>query len=41
MVVGIRSRSQDELDDRDSKLVISSKVTGVKEVKEGGVRVVS
>ena len=31
-VVGIGSRSQDELDDWDSDLVISSRVAGVKEV---------
>ena len=35
-VVGIGSRSQEELDDWDSKLVISSMVAGVKEEKEKG-----
>ena len=39
-VVGIGWRSQDKLEDWDSKLVISSKVAGVKEVS-GGVMVVS
>ena len=29
-VVGMESRSQDELDDSDIKLVISSNMTGVK-----------
>ena len=29
MIVGVGSRSQDELDDWDSKLVISSRVAGV------------
>ena len=38
--VGIGSRSQDKLDDCDSKLVISSRVTGVNEYR-GVVRVVS
>ena len=32
------SRSQDEFDDWDCKLVTLSRVAGVKEVKEGGVR---
>ena len=40
-VVLIGSRSQDELDDWDSKFVISSRVAGVKEVREGGVRLVN
>ena len=35
MVVVIRSRSQDELNDWDSKLVNSSRVTGAKEAREG------
>ena len=36
-VVGMGSRSQDELDDGDIKLVISSNVAGVKEERiEGG-----
>ena len=37
-VVGIELRSQDELDNWYSKLVISSMVAGVKEVREGGMR---
>ena len=37
-VVGIGSRSQDELDDWDRKFVISSNVAGVKEEMIGGVR---
>ena len=41
MVVEIGSRSQEELYDWDNKLVISSRVAGVKEVREGWVRVVS
>ena len=40
-VVGIGSRSQDELDDWNSSLMISSKVARVKEEKDGRVRVVS
>ena len=35
-LVGIGSRSQDEFNDWDSKLVISGKVAGVKGVREGG-----
>ena len=35
-VVGMGSRSQDEVDDWDIKLVISSNVAGVKEVRIGG-----
>ena len=38
-VVGMGSRSQDELDDWDIKLVISSNVAGVKEERIGGVKV--
>ena len=34
-VVGMGSRSQDELDDWDIKLVISSNVAGVKEERIG------
>ena len=34
-VVRIGSRSQDELDDWDSKLVISSRMAGAKEEREG------
>ena len=37
-VVGMGSRSQDELDDWDRKLVISSNVAGVKEERIGGVK---
>ena len=33
---GMGSRSQDELDDWDRKLVISSNVAGVKEERIGG-----
>ena len=42
-VVGIGSRSQDELHDLDSNstIVISSMVAGLNEVSEAGVRVVS
>ena len=36
-VVGMGSRSQDELDDWDRKLVIFSNVAGVKEEKIGEV----
>ena len=35
-VVEIRSRSQDELDDWDRKLVISSNVAEIKEERIGG-----
>ena len=35
-VVGMGSRSQDELDDWDRKLVISSNAAGVKEERIGG-----
>ena len=35
-VVGTRSRSQNELDDWDIMLVISSNVAGVKEERIGG-----
>ena len=35
-VVGIGTRSQDELDDWDSKLVISSRVAGVKKKEMEG-----
>ena len=34
--VGMGSRSQDELDDGDRKLVISSDVAGIKEERIGG-----
>ena len=37
-VVGMGSRSQDELDDWDIKLVISSNVAGLKEERIGGVK---
>ena len=37
-VVGMRSRSQDELDDWNRKLVISSNVAEVKEERIGGVK---
>ena len=37
-VVEIGSRSQDELDDWDRKLVISSNVAGVKEKRLGGMK---
>ena len=37
-VVGMGSRSQDELDDWDIKLVIFSNVAGVKEERIGGVK---
>ena len=37
-VVGMGSRSQDELDDWDIKLVISSNAAGVKEERIGGVK---
>ena len=37
-VVEMGSRSQDELDDWDRKLVISSNVAGVKEERIGGVK---
>ena len=40
-VVGMGSRSQDELDDWDKKLVISSNVAGVKEERIGGGEVVA
>ena len=40
-VVGIGSRSKDELDDWDSKCVIYRWVAGVNEVGEGSVRVVN
>ena len=35
-VLGMGSRSQDELDDWDRKLIISSNVAGVKEKRIGG-----
>ena len=38
IIVGMGSRSQDELDDWDIKLVISSIVAGVKEERIGGVK---
>ena len=38
-VVGMGTRSHDELDDWDIKLVISSNMTGVKEEKIAGVNV--
>ena len=37
-VVGMGSRSQDELDDWDIKLVISINVAGVEEKRIGGVK---
>ena len=37
-VVGMGSRSQNELDDWDKKLVISSNVAVVKEERIGGVK---
>ena len=37
-VVGMGSRSQDELDDWDIKLVFSNDVAGVKEERIGGVK---
>ena len=37
-VAGMGSRSQDELDDWDKKLVISSYMAGVKEERIGGVK---
>ena len=37
-IVRMGSRSQDELDDWDRKIVISSNVTGVKEESIGGVK---
>ena len=37
-VVGMGLRSQDELDDWDRQLVISSNVAGVKEERIGGVK---
>ena len=37
-VLGMGSRSQDELDDWYRKFVISSNVAGVKEEKIGGVK---
>ena len=37
-VVGMGSISQDELDNWDIKLIISSNVAGVKEEKIGGVK---
>ena len=37
-VVGMGSRSQDELDDWDIKLVISSNVAGVQKQRIGGVK---
>ena len=37
-VVGMGSRLQDELDDWDIKLVISSNVAGVKEERIGGMK---
>ena len=37
-VVGMGSRSQDELDDWDKKLVISSNVAGVIEERIGGLK---
>ena len=40
-VVGIGSRSQDELDDWDSKCVIPRWVAGVNEVREGSMRMVN
>ena len=41
IVVGTRSRSQDELNDWDSKLVILGRVAGVEDERQGGVRVMS
>ena len=38
-IVGMGSRSQDELNDWNRKLVISSNVAGVKEERIGGVKV--
>ena len=35
-VVGMGSRSQDELDDWDIKLIFSSNVAGIKEERIGG-----
>ena len=35
-IVGMGSRSQDELDDWNRKLVISSNVAGIKEERIGG-----
>ena len=37
-VLGMGSRSQDELDDWNRKFVISSNVAGVKEERIGGVK---
>ena len=37
-VVGMGSRSQDELDDWNRKLVIASNAAGVKEERIGGVK---
>ena len=37
-VVGMGSRSQDEFDDRDIKLLISSNLAWVKEERIGGVK---
>ena len=40
-LIGIGSRLQDELNDWNSKLVISIGVAGVQEERQGGMRVVS
>ena len=37
-VLGMESKSQDELDNWDRKLVISSNVAGVKKERIGGVK---